>query len=157
MGKVIEVDDENIASLEEIALKNLKELEMKQDERSNQLKNVFNEIREDEKLRFEKEERIREENKRRANEEHQLKMNENQVCASKCNLFPAHHPYSCLKPKFPVHSTLPKFNHGLGLEGFQKQQEHENKLYFGTLSFHPLAVSVRDVTCVNRSDEFCEF
>ena len=76
---VDETNDENISSLEEIALRNLKELEVKQDQRSEQLNNLFNEIKEDEMSRHEKEEKIREENKRKASEEHKMKMNKNQV------------------------------------------------------------------------------
>ncbi len=72
-------DDEDISSLEEIALRNLKELEEKQEHRSNQLSNLFNEIKEDEILRHEKEERMREENKRKASKEHKMKMDENEV------------------------------------------------------------------------------
>ena len=79
-------NDENISSLEEIALRNLKELEVKQDQRSEQLNNLFNEIKEDEISRHEKEERIREENKRKANEEHKMRMNENQVRLLKMTL-----------------------------------------------------------------------
>ena len=73
------VDDEHISSLEEIALRNLQELEVKQYERDDQLKHLFNEMKEDEMLRFEKEERVREENKRKAKEEHKMKMDKNQV------------------------------------------------------------------------------
>jgi hypothetical protein len=65
--------------LEEIALKNLKELEVKQDERSSQLNSLFSAIKEEEILRHEKEEKMRAENKQKANEEHKIKMNENEV------------------------------------------------------------------------------
>lgn len=69
--------------MEENASRNLAELEVKQNERSDQLKNLFNEMKEDVMLRHEKEEKIREENKRKANEEHKKKMAENQVCKMK--------------------------------------------------------------------------
>ena len=75
----LDADGENISSLEEIALRSLKELKLKQDERSDQLNNLFNEIKEDEIVRHEKEEKIREANKQKASKEHQMKMNENQV------------------------------------------------------------------------------
>ena len=72
-------DVEGISSMEETALRSLKELEVKQDQRTSQLNDLFSEIKEDEISRHEKEEKIREENKRKANEEHRMKMTENEV------------------------------------------------------------------------------
>ena len=69
--------------MEELALKNLKEFEAKQDKRSDQLNSLFNEIKEDDILRHEKEEKMREENLQKANEEHKIKMKENQVTISR--------------------------------------------------------------------------
>ena len=69
---------EDISSLEETALRNLKELEIKQDHRRSQLNKLFSEIKEDEILRHEREEKMRAENKRKANEEHRMKMTENE-------------------------------------------------------------------------------
>ena len=65
--------------MEETALRSLKELEVKQDQRRGQLNDLFSEIKENEISRHEKDEKIREENKRKANEEHRMKMTENEV------------------------------------------------------------------------------
>lgn len=72
--------------MEGLAWRSLKELEVRQHERIDQLNNVFSEIKQDEILRHEKEEKIREDNRRKASEEHELKMNENEVGFFK-NLF----------------------------------------------------------------------
>ena len=57
----------------------LKKLESKQNERRDQLEELFNEIREDDRLRHERDETKRIESKRTASEEHKAKMEKNMV------------------------------------------------------------------------------
>ncbi|XP_046844848.1 leucine-rich repeat and IQ domain-containing protein 1-like [Xenia sp. Carnegie-2017] len=73
----VDEEDEVISSLEETGLNELKKLESKQNDRRDQLEELFNEIREDDRLRHERDETTRVESKRTASEEHKAKMEKN--------------------------------------------------------------------------------
>ena len=60
-------------------MKSLKELEEKQHVKSDYLKSIFDEIKQEELSRKKKEDVLREENKRKADEEHKMKVEQNQV------------------------------------------------------------------------------